>query len=375
MAPYFDYATAAPLRLEVVTGLKELLELDQLDPGRPFDHAHVLRDLIEDARSSIALLAEVEARRVTFVSSLPEAALTTLSSLSPAGRPIIVSLGERLSLLEHANRLGPIVQLRLDATGRIDLTHLEELCRQYPGTTVIAQHANQEIGSINDFEELSALVAPYENSLLCDETLTIGRTLPRPLGASFRIISSELLGGPLGISAIIGSSASRLQPQLLGGAQERGRRAGLENLLGIVGFGLAAQALTNADLRESESRNAREMISKIESDLCASGLAEAFPTGDALHLDYLRSFVTPGFEASAVAMAMNRRGLAVHAGSACSGEDPLPSPTYRALGYDGLHSLRISVGWKTSASDLEEFAGAISWCRSDLQKLSTTSEI
>jgi len=84
---------------------------------------------------------------------------------------------------------------------------------------------------------------------------------------------------------------------------------------------------------------------------------------------YLSSYLTPGFEASAVAMALNRSGVAVHAGSACSGEDPLPSATHQALGYDGLHSLRISVGWKTSEADITALVAALDEAATSLGRL------
>ena len=359
MAVYFDYATAAPLRPAVRAGLKELLDLPQVDPSRPFDDALVLRDLIEQARSSVANLAGVEARSVTFMSSIAEAAVTAFASLEAGSVPIITSAAERLSLLEHAADMGTVHQVQLDDQGRLDLDHLAALARQHPGAIIVAQHANQEIGVINDLKTIAEIADETGASIICDETLTFGRALERPVESTFRIVSAELLGGPLGTVALIHQPGVRIRAQLLGGSQERGRRSGLENHLGVVGFGLAADCLADSQQQEAEDQSAQAYSHTINQMVLASGLGTQLTRSQVPTLGYLSSYLTPGVEASAVAMALNRSGVAVHAGSACSGEDPLPSATHQALGYDGLHSLRISVGWATNDVEIKALSVAL----------------
>ncbi len=371
VAVYFDYATAAPLRPAVRAGLKELLDLPQVDPSRPFDDALVIRDLIEQARNSIAHLAGVEARSVTFMSSIAEAALTAYSSLEARSVPIITSAAERLSLLEHAAAISTVHQVQLDEQGRIDLDHLAATAGQFRGSIIVAQHANQEIGVINDIEAIFDIAEETDASVICDETLTFGRSIERPKRSAFRIVSAELLGGPLGSVALIHQGDLRVKAQLLGGAQERGRRSGLENHLGIIGFGLAADCLADLQQREVEDQSARRFCQSIDQMLLASGLGHRLASQQVPTLGYLSSYVTPGFEASAVAMALNRSGVAVHAGSACSGEDPLPSATHQALGYDGLHSLRISVGWATTDHDVSVLGTALDAVALSLGSLKT----
>ena len=369
VATYFDHATASPLRPSVVEGLRELLTIAQADPARQFDDAIRLRDLIEDARTCVASLAGIEPRRVTFMSSIPEAALTALVSSVEAGGTILASSAERLSLLEHAQRHGRLEELALDTQGRIDLAALAQRAGAHPGSAIVAQHANHEIGVINDLAAIAAIAHEHHCTLICDETLTFGRDLARPVGAHFRIVSAEPLGGPLGSVALIDQGDPRIVAQLVGGAQERGRRAGLENLIGIVGFGLACAALDDAATRHAEATAQRALIDSIDQAATLSGLLSRVTPADSQTLDYLISYVSPGFEASAVAMSLNRRNIAVHAGSACSGEDPLPSPTHQALGFDGLRSLRLSVGWSSSSDDVSSLAAALGLVADELSSL------
>jgi len=373
VATYFDHATTSPLRPGVVEGLSELLAIPQADPARQFDDALQLRDLIEDARSSVALLGGVETRRVTFMGSIAEAALTAFASSVKAGGIILISAAERLSLLEHAARCAPLQALSLDDHGRIDLDALADSAAAYPGSVIVAQHANHEIGVVNDLQTISVIAHAHGCTLICDETLTFGRDLPRPEGAHFRIVAAELLGGPLGTVALIDLGEPRIVSQLVGGAQERGRRAGLENLMGIVGFGLACQPLLDTASVRAEARRQRRFIEHIDATVEASGLLHRVTPVNGSTLDYLVSYVSPGFEASAVAMSLNRKGIAVHAGSACSGEDPLPSSTHQALGFDGLRSLRISVGWSSSDEDLTRLAAALPEVTRELTALRKTA--
>ena len=143
--------------------------------------------------------------------------------------------------------------------------------------------------------------------------------------------------------------------------------------MGIVGFGLACQPLLDTASLRAEARRQRRFIEHLDATVEASGLLHRVTPVNGSTLDYLVSYVSPGFEASAVAMSLNRRGIAVHAGSACSGEDPLPSSTHQALGFDGLRSLRISVGWSSSDEDLTRLAAALPEVTRELTALRKTA--
>jgi cysteine desulfurase len=145
----------------------------------------------------------------------------------------------------------------------------------------------------------------------------------------------------------------------VGGAQERARRAGLENVAAAVGFAAACAELGAGGRLEAEGKLARELTDRV------LGVAPTTVTGISVfgdptdRLPYLVCLGVDGVEAEPVLLALDQRGVAVHSGSSCSSETFEPSPVLQAMGVDADHSLRISVGWSSTAADVDAFLAAL----------------
>ena len=167
------------------------------------------------------------------------------------------------------------------------------------------------------------------------------------LGADLVSVSAHKLGGPAGIGALIVRRGLRLEPFLVGGEQERARRAGLENVAAAIGFGAAAAALADPDTLAAEEAAGRQWTDRARPAAERSSGVTAFgdPVGRLPHIVCLG---VEGVEAEPVLLGLDQAGIAVHSGSSCSSETLEPSPVLEAMGVDGERSLRLSVGWSTT---------------------------
>jgi cysteine desulfurase len=166
-------------------------------------------------------------------------------------------------------------------------------------------------------------------------------------------VSAHKFGGPKGAGALLIRRGLRIDPMLVGGEQERARRAGMENVPAIVGFGAAAEAV---DV-EKEGAAARDLTDRALAGALAVDGVVAF--GDTKHrLPHLICVGVEGVEAEAVLLGLDQAGVAAHSGSACSSESLEPSPVLEAMGVDAERSLRVSVGWSTTDADIDTFITA-----------------
>jgi cysteine desulfurase len=174
------------------------------------------------------------------------------------------------------------------------------------------------------------------------------------IGPDLMSVSAHKLGGPPGVGALLVRRGLRLRPLLLGGDQERARRAGFENVPAIAGFGAACSSI---DL-DVEAGAARALTDRV---------LDAVPAWDGVRvygdpIDRLPHIVCLGFdgvEPQAVLLGLDRAGVAAHSGSACSSEALEPSPVLEAMGVDAHRSLRISVGWSTIGADIDALITAL----------------
>jgi len=180
------------------------------------------------------------------------------------------------------------------------------------------------------------------------------------LGADLVSLSAHKFGGVPGAGALVVRRGSRFDPLLVGGEQERGRRAGLEALPALMAFGGAAAALTADGLIESEAQQARRHVEAVTAAAGAiAGVGVVGPASPEDRVPHLVCFGVEGVEAEPVLIGLDRAGVAVHSGSACSSESIEPSPVLEAMGVDPSHSLRVSVGWDTTDADVDAFAAAL----------------
>ena len=354
MTAYLDHASASPLRPEVAAAMAQVLEIPQADPGRAHDGALVVRDLIEESRRSVADLVRATPRQVVFTSAITESIATTLAVLG-TDRRVLAAGTERSSVTEGARRAGALELVDVDGAGHLDLGHLEHLLAQGPAL-VCCQVANHETGVLDD-PALVIDLARRHGALVHVDAATATGHVPLALGdldADAVTITGEMLGGPMGCSGLVVRKGRAFGSLLAGGAQERGRRPGLENLLGIVGFGVAADVA--AGTFATEQATARKQMSQIEP--AAVSVAGVQAVGDPRpdrRAPHVRCFSIDGVEAEPVLLGLTRAGIAIHSGSACSSESLEPSAVLAAMGLDAERSIRVSVGWSTTDADVERF--------------------
>ena len=241
---YLDYNATAPLRAEARTAMAAAFDLAG-NPSSIHAEGRAARAIIEEARRAVAELAGVAPRGIVFTSGGTEAANLALTPTGKAVR-LIAGAGEHSCVLAghrfppEAATLAP-----LGADGRIDLAALEAALDSDGPAMLALQGANNETGVVQPIAEAAALVHARGGIVVCDAVQLAGRTPldEATLGADFIILSAHKFGGPKGVGALIPTRPELNvgSPMLRGGGQERGARAGTENVAGISGFGAAAR--------------------------------------------------------------------------------------------------------------------------------------
>ncbi|RBP12817.1 cysteine desulfurase [Roseiarcus fermentans] len=366
---YLDYNATAPLRREARAAVVAALDTAG-NPSSVHAEGRAARQLVETARADVGRLAGVPARCVTFVSGATEAANAALNprlGLGPAEPPLerlIVSAGEHPCVL-HGHRFPPsaVETAPLLGDGRIDLDWLADACRR-PGRALLAlQGANNETGVVQPVAAAAAIVHAAGGFVFCDAVQLAGRVAfsLAGLGADALALSAHKLGGPKGAGALISASAgtSLGHPLLRGGGQERGVRAGTENVASIAGFGAAAE------IAAIEAADETPRLAALRQRL-ADAVREAAPDAvefgrDAPRLANTLCFAVPGIEASTLMIALDLAGVAVSSGAACSSGKVAPSHVLAAMGVApdlARGAIRLSVGWGSTERDVERFSAA-----------------
>ena len=263
---------------------------------------------------------------------------------------IVLSDVEHSAVREWAER-GPATVVGVDRLGRVDP---DELLGAVDDDTCLVhlQWGNHEVGTLQPVHEVVQRCRERGVLVHVDAAQGCGRDGAdfTQLGADLMSVSGHKLGGPPGTGALLVRRGVRLVPLLVGGDQERARRAGMENVPGMVGLGAAAVAL-RAD-RGAEADQARFLTGRIVT--WASQAEGVTVLGDPEdRLDHLVCLGLDGVEPQAVLLALDQAGVSVHSGSSCSTEAIEPSPVLAAMGVDAERSLRVSVGWSSDVDDVD----------------------
>ncbi len=362
---YLDHASTSPPRPEVVAALQAWLAGPFADPGRVHREGQQVRAAVEEAREKVAGLLGVRARQVVFTSGATEAANAAVwgaTRRSPGGVVLCAEV-EHSSVRDASSRLAGVEVVPVDGHGRIGPDAVADALRRQPDGVALVhcQWANHEVGTVQPVAEVVAAAREAGVLVHVDAAAAAGQVDLglAALDADLVSISGHKLGGPPGIGALVVRRGLRLEPLLVGGQQERARRAGMENVPGIVGFGAAAEALaTDGGWRlATEGAAARARTDAlVRAAVAVDGVQQVGDPVD--RLPHLVCLGVDGVEAEPVLLGLDRAGVAAHSGSACSSESLEPSPVLEAMGVDPSHSLRLSVGWSTADDDVDAFAAA-----------------
>lgn len=365
---YLDYNATAPLRPEVADAVARALATCG-NASSVHAEGRAARARIEAAREKVAALVGADPRRVIFTSGGTEANGTVLSpGLRPVGERdgaalLLVGATEHPSVLE-GHRFGAAVErIPVDKDGVVDLGWLAARLDRVGGRALASlQAANSETGVVQPVAETARLVHDRGGLVHTDAVQAAGRIpLDRAaLGVDALTLSAHKIGGPQGVGAIVLGEGMEIADCLLrGGGQERGARAGTENVAGIVGFGVAAEIA--ARRLDGEAGRMRALRDTLEGEVRRLAPQAVVFGGSAARLPNTAAFAVPGLRAETALIALDLDGVAVSSGSACSSGKVRRSHVLDAMAVAPLlaeGAIRVSLGWGSSMADVVRFAAA-----------------
>ncbi len=369
---YLDYNATAKTRPEALAAVEAALAIGA-NPSSTHAAGRQARAMIEHARLEVATLAAAQAGWTTFVSGGVEANALAIESAVAAGcARAIVSATEHDAVLATAQAVFAQVEIwPVDRQGVADLDWLARALARDGRALVCLMAANNETGVIQPVEAASALVRQAGGWLHVDAVQAAGKLNLNfaALGADTLALSAHKLGGPQGAGALVASPDVAITRQLHGGGQERGRRAGTENLSGIAGFGAAAAA-AGRELASVQRQGAwRDAL----ADRLGAVGAEVLGAG-APRLPQTLCVATPGFASEVQVMALDLAGVMISAGAACSSGKVKASRVVEAMGRPDLAScsIRVSGGWASTEADWGRCGEA--WLEAHERRMARTRE-
>jgi cysteine desulfurase len=348
---YLDHNATTPLRPEAIEVMRESMQWFG-NPSSVHSHGRLARRRIEDAREQVARLIGADPANIIFTSSGTEA---NALALRGAGRRRVL-----ISAVEHASVLGALEYAEtvpVDGDGLVRLDALAEMLATSDEPALISvMLANNETGVLQPISDIAALARRHGALVHCDAVQAVGKIAVDAvaLGVHLLSISAHKLGGPAGVGALVVDPSVPLSALLRGGGQERGRRAGSENVLGIVGFGAAAQAAARLD----DSGMLASLRDSLERRLKAMCPSTRLFGASAARLPNTSCIGMPGVSAETQVIAFDLASVSVSAGAACSSGKVQVSHVLTAMGVGddiARSAIRVSMGWTTKASDVDRF--------------------
>jgi cysteine desulfurase len=346
---YLDHAATTPVRPEVIVRMADVL--GQVgNPSSVHGEGRAARRVLEDARTVVAEATGASPDQVIFTSGGTEA--NNLALHAVGGPDVAVSSIEHASVLEA---LPSASRIPVDQAGRLDLDALDHILAESP-SLVSVMLVNNETGVVQDIPEIARRCRSAGVLLHVDAIQSLGKVANvrlDALGCDLATISAHKIGGPAGVGALVARSGLTVRARLAGGGQEGRRRAGTHNLAAIAGF---AEAIRQLD--PAEPARLRELRTVLEAGLLETSPASRVASAEADRAPHITSLVTPGRSAEMQVIRLDLAGIAVSAGAACSSGKVARSHVLAAmgLGADAGCAIRISLGWTTTAADIERFA-------------------
>ncbi len=359
---YLDHNATSPVRPEAMDAIVSALS-QAANPSSVHTAGRRARAVVEDARAVVAELVGAPAPDVIFTGGGTEANALALTSAASWASRLILGATEHEAVAANAAASGLAVEIwPVDANGVADLDWLQARLAGLNASerpVVALMLANNETGVIQPIAETAGLVHAAKGWLHVDAVQAAGKIGidMAALGADTLALSAHKLGGPQGVGALVHAERAQLRPLLRGGGQERGLRAGTENVAGIAGFAAAARCA----LRDFESYRARAVWRDRAAERLAA-IGAVVVGAAATRLPNTLCIAAPGFSAQLQVMGLDLDGVMVSAGAACSSGRVKPSGVLTAMGLSDLAdcAIRVSGGWTTTQQDWDRFAEV--WC-------------
>jgi cysteine desulfurase len=358
---YLDWNATTPLRPEARDAMIAAWNLSG-NPSSVHAEGRQARGLVEQARATIAGAVGALPRNVVFTSGGTEANALALTPGLRRGsgfpvKRLFVSAIEHASVLtggrfpaETASTVG------VTRAGVLDLERLRAALEGGPPALVSVMLANNETGAVQPVAEAGEIVHSAGGLLHVDAIQAFGK-IPfdiNAMNADLVTLSAHKIGGPKGVGALILAEGLQApEPLLRGGGQERGRRAGTENVAGIAGFGAAARA--TMAVQKIDAFRLENLRNRLENGLRQTPDVIVFADGVA-RLPNTTLFTVPGLKAETAVIGFDLAGIAVSSGSACSSGKVQPSHVLEAMGFGpdlAEGAVRLSLGWSTSNADVD----------------------
>ncbi|MFT7144158.1 MAG: cysteine desulfurase [Alphaproteobacteria bacterium] len=365
MSVYLDNNGTTPLKNYVKEVALKSIDIFG-NPSSAHSEGQKARTAIDHARRLVADAMHVRSEQVVFTASGTESnvmALKGIISLCPHKR-LITSPTEHSSVYNTAKALEAegveVIYLPVNKAGVICLETLERELKAKPTSLVSIMAANNETGVKQPIEEIATLAKAYNAKCHIDAVQILAKediNFPH-MNVDSISISFHKVGGPKGCAALILKNELKMSPLIIGGGQERYRRSGTENVLGIITSGAACekvkQSIEDMPRLEALRKTLEDGIKKITPDAIIVG-------EEAQRLPVTTAAIIPDTSAETILMSMDMAGICISQGSACSSGKSVPSRILTVQGYtneEALAGLRISMAWHNTASDVDAFLKA-----------------
>lgn len=357
---YLDHNASSPARPEVIDAMTAAL----LTPGNasaPHGFGRSAHKFVADARESVSLAMGVCAQDLIFTASGTESVNTAVKSAVDSGcRRLLISAMDHPASIAMAEASGAKVDMiPADENGRLDMQWLTGVLRNWntddgaPFVAMVA--ANSETGVLQDVEKAIDIAHDAGGLILIDAVQSLGKTsLLESCCADYLAVSAHKIGGPQGVGALYVAPGTPYSSLMVGGGQEKRRRAGTLNVAGIAGFGAAAKLALGLGGMEEIRDNIETGLKAMEPDLIIFGQ-------DAQRLPNTSFFAIPDMASSTLMMALDMEGVSVSTGLACSSGKTGASRAVTAMGLSSrapLGAIRLSLGYTSTPQDADVFLNA-----------------
>lgn len=372
---YFDNSATTPVLPEVLEAMRPYFDERFGNASSIHHHGQETRSAVERARASVASLLGCRTQEIVFTSGGTEADNLAIFGIAGAGDHVITSAVEHHAVLNACKHLetqgGDVTYVPVNGRGLVNPDDIRRALR--PSTKLITvMTANNETGVMQPVEEIGRVAAEADVYFHTDAVQAVGK-VPLNVDAmccDLLSISGHKLHAPQGVGALFVRKETKLEAMLYGGRHERSRRAGTENVPGIVGFGKAAE-LAHARMTRGASNMAamRDQLERALSKIESAGVNGA----DALRVPQTLSIYFDGIDGEALVIALDLKGLAVSTGAACSSGAIEPSHVLTAMGLTpdrARSSIRLSLGEQNTMGEAEIASGLVAETVARLRELS-----